>query len=116
MSSTKDSTSKEDFTDSAITRCEIILKLGNFWKWQEAMEHNLTSFRDAGREILRDEKIDWDALRPIRTVNVVEKIQDDDGTIVQVTVAWNKSHTCKLEAAIAAYEKKKNTWQVLSNS
>jgi len=111
MSSTKDSTSKEDFTDSAITRCEIILKLGNFWKWQEAMEHNLTSFRDAGREILRDEKIDWDALRPIRTVNVVEEIQDDDGSIVQVTVAWNKSHTRKLEAAIAAYEKKKNTWQ-----
>ena len=111
MSSTKDSTTKEDFTDSAITRCEIILKLGNFWKWQEAMEHNLTSFRDAGREILRGEKIDWDALRPIRTVNVVEEIQEDDGTIVEVTVQWNKSHTRKLEAAIAAYEKKKTTWQ-----
>ena len=111
MSSHKDSSNKEDYSDSAITRCEILLKLGNFWKWQEAMEHNLTSFRDAGREILRDQKIDWDGIRPIKSVNVIEEIQEDNGTILKVTVKWNQSHSRKLEAALAAFDKRKNTWQ-----
>ena len=70
--------------------CLVVLDERNWTVFEKAVMDDMASFGEAGNEILRNKRKDWDLCEPMKTALVAEKMRDPEtGAVIVESRAWN---------------------------
>jgi hypothetical protein len=82
------------------------LERANWRKWYEMAAEEFHGFLEAGKELLTEEQIDWEALEPMIQKYRYSKYRKSDNTIGAKREVWTDLDTSQLAGRLITYQRR----------